>query len=265
MGPGVGGRVGRTAKPGGGAGFFLSVVVTLLATACGNEAETRTTVPDLAEAAEATMHSTLRFQATHEPVEFMDVSMSSVTEGEIDFARRALHATLSQNVTGVPMSAGELSGVFSEFIAIDRMAYMRDDDGIWRSAPIPHDIGTALPFVPDVAGELERLRKMQDGEFLGSDEVRGVAADHYRFEALDGNGTVEMWIEAHGRVVRMRTIPDPPPPISMEPVVDGSGSLYSASQMSPVSMTYEFWAFGEPVDITAPADAVPCDLDTEEC
>jgi hypothetical protein len=98
-------------------------------------------------------------------------------------------------------------------------------------------------------------------EVLGADEVRGMAATHYRTTSWKGDdaATVEVWVDDDGRAIRTRTTPPTTPPTSVVSRDETGGlvSVISVAGMHRVPSTTEFWDFGVAFDMAAPADARP--------
>jgi hypothetical protein len=254
-------RVGRIA------GWVLTGMVPLIAGSCGGADDSRVAVPDAAQAVAATMESTVRFQSVSESSMPMGMIARTTIDGQVDFDRDASYAVITSTLDGGEAhSQLATEQTTAEFVVVDGTAYLNDGGQGWRSMPIPQELAGLDLFVPDIARELEQLESVQDGELLGTHVVRGARAEGYQFDALDGHGTVEMWIDEAGRVVRMRTEPEPTPPLTLPDVVDpGSRTLVGDTQLVEAPQTYEFWAFGEPVDIAAPTGAIPCDLAGDDC
>ena len=130
-------------------------------------------------------------------------------EGVVDLRAQRGHLVS----TGGVMDEGELIELF-----VDRTrAYVRHDDGSWYYTELSvRDCEAGLlqidPFAP-----LTDLAEGGPLEVLGADEVRGMAATHYRTTTGTGEDaeTVEVWVDAEGRAVRIRTTPPTTPPTTV--------------------------------------------------
>jgi hypothetical protein len=172
-----------------------------------------------------------------------DRSLDVTTEGSIDFQHDALSTTAA---FGGSFGDGEIDGTM-ETRLVDGVTYTRatglpDVPGLdmpdgkqW----LAFDVGSAAADVLDWFGapraepldDLRALAGASEVEEVGTETVRGVETTHYR--ATGERGSMEVWLDSEDRVRRFST--------------DGED----------LTLTYELFAFGEPVEITAPrADEV---------
>ena len=174
-------------------------------------------------------------------------------EGVVDLRAQRGHLVS----TGGGMDEGELIELF-----VDRTrAYVRHDDGSWYYTELSVRDGEAGLLQIDPFAPLTDLAEGGPLEVLGADEVRGMAATHYRTTTGTGEDaeTVEVWVDTEGRAVRIRTTPPTTPPTTVVSRDETGGlvSVMSVAGMQTVPSTTEFWEFGVALDMAAPEDALP--------
>jgi hypothetical protein len=174
-------------------------------------------------------------------------------EGVVDLRAQRGHLVS----TGGGMDEGELMELF-----VDRTrAYVRHDDGPWYFTEVSALEAEAELMQIDPFAPLADLAEGGQLEVVGADEVRGEAVTHYRTTSGAGDNaeTVEVWVDAEGRAVRIRTTPQTTPPTSVVSRDETGGlvSVISVAGMHTVPSTTEFWDFGVALDMAAPADAIP--------
>ena len=174
-------------------------------------------------------------------------------EGVVDLRAQRGHLVS----TGGGMDEGELMELF-----LDRTrAYVRTDDGPWYFTEVSALEAEAELMQIDPFAPLADLAEGGQLEVVGADEVRGEAVTHYRTRSGTGDDleTVEVWVDAEGRAVRIRTTPPTTPPTSVvsRDATGGLVSVISLAGMHTVPSTTEFWDFGVALEMAAPADAIP--------
>jgi hypothetical protein len=237
-----------------------------------------------ATAAAGTARMAASFTTTMPPIGEYAMTM----EGVVDFARQAVHLTMS--VTGAP--EGAMSG---ETIMLDGFSYMRADTaqpgvpaGTWVRDELPERAGGwGDPFTGGQPTDMvDALRELGlPVEVVGSERVRGVdttryqvlatAEDLIRAEHQEGDiegpdfgdlgdmeTVIDVWVDDQDLLRRMRTETDVSAAYSgwmeEEQVVDAR-----------TIMEFELFDYGVDVDITAPpedevVDAEPLMIEEED-
>lgn len=247
------------------------LMVAALACGSGGDGQTAMTT-DPAAVVENTVASTARVSISFDMSAARAVweSMLAQPPGEAGNAARSVFSDLGfEGVvdlraqrghlvsTGGGLDEGELMELF-----VDRTrAYVRHDDGPWYFTELGAQEPEAELMQIDPFAPLTDLAEGGPLEVLGADEVRGMAVTHYRTTTGTGEDaeTVEVWVDAEGRAVRIRTTPPTTPPTTVVSRDDTGGlvSVISVAGMQTVPSTTEFWDFGVAFDMAAPADALP--------
>jgi hypothetical protein len=252
---------------------FAIAGLLVVAVACGSGGDDQTAMTtDPAAVVENTVASTARVSISFDmsaaraewesmlaelPGEAGNAARSAVSdlgfEGIVDLRAQRGHLVS----TGGGMDEGELMELF-----VDRTrAYVRQDGGPWYFTELSAPEAEAGWMAMVAFAPLTALAEGGLLEVLGADEVRGVAATHYRTTTGTGEDaeTVEVWVDAEGRAVRIRTTPPTTPPTTVVSRDETSGlvSVLSVGGMQTVPSTTEFWEFGVAFDMAAPEDAVP--------
>lgn len=217
--------------------FGVGVVVALR----GREPQQVWTV-DLAQAADAATASTARVEV----VQGLEGGMTTTAEGEIDFENRRARLrfvpgggseaqTIPETATvSLPRELEVLAGS-DELVTIDDRVYLHSGDGWYDMGPSDQN-GLDLWSATSI---LEQIGALGAVTSIGSEQVRGAPATHYRASDQSTGETYDVWVDNIGRVVRLKTT-----------TKDGEPA-------SPQYVTMELFDFGLPVTIDVPPDAEP--------
>lgn len=204
---------------------------------------------NMAEVAEASKATTARVAVTQE----LPGGVTLRSEGELDFARRRARFTGDLGQPAESAAPGGLDGApaeireqfeeildvtssATELIAIGDETYLFSKGQWWAVGAGDGASETGLDLLsPDTV--LDQIAELGDVQAIGTGQVRGVDATHYRAEARDGGTVYDIWVDDQDQAVRIAaTVP--------------TGS-------ETVRVTMDLFDFGRPVDIQAPANAEP--------